>query len=56
VRSTEICTSGSCTAPINGTGCSDGAYYSSPPFSCTGDKVRQSACMLRYLIAQGFCT
>lgn len=56
VRSTELCTASSCTAPLTGTGCSDSTYYSSSPFSCTGDKVKQSACMLRYLITAGFCS
>jgi hypothetical protein len=55
VRSDEICDSGSCAAPLSGTGCSDLSFYAGAPFFCTGDRIVQSACMLRYLIANGFC-
>ena len=42
-------------APMPGSGCSDKSYYSGAPFNCSGDKVTQSACMLRVLITQGHC-
>jgi hypothetical protein len=56
VRSGQLCSTGNCSAPLSGTGCSDQSYYSGAPFSCSGSKLPQSACMLRYLIAGGFCT
>ena len=55
VRSSMICTSGFCSAPLNGTGCSDGSFYQDTPFFCAGDQQSQSASMLRYLIANNYC-
>jgi hypothetical protein len=57
VRSTKICTGGSsvCGVPLSGSGCSDQSYYAGAPFSCSGSKIPQSACMLRYLITHGYC-
>lgn len=55
VRSSQLCATGTCSAPLSGTGCSDKSYYTGAPFSCSGSMVAQSACMLRYLIVNGFC-
>ncbi len=55
VTAASICTGGSCTAPISGTGCSSASYYAGAPFYCSGAIIPQSACMLRYLILNGYC-
>lgn len=55
VTADSICSGGSCSAPINGTGCSDHSFYSGAPFSCSGTLFPQTACMLRYLILNGYC-
>lgn len=55
VTADSICTGGSCSAPISGTGCSDHTFYTGAPFSCSGTLFPQTACMLRYLIVNGYC-
>src|SRR5262249_46911801 len=53
---TELCdASGLCAAPLSGTGCIGGSYYTGPPFNCTSANglVFEGACMVRYLYSIG---
>lgn len=47
---------GACGPPIDGTGCAVEAYYSADPWRCRGDSTAVAACMLRRLLAEGYCT
>jgi len=48
---------GSCAAPLSGTGCVGGGFYSGPPLNCTSANgiPFEAACILRKLVAMGDC-
>ncbi len=57
-KSNTICDmSGTCTAPLSGTGCVGLGLYAGPPFNCTSANgvVFEGACMIRYLAQIGDC-
>ena len=53
-RSSEICDASGCSMGV-GTGCSDGPFFNVSPWFCSGDRVTQSACIVRWLIREGLC-
>lgn len=59
VKSGLICDpqSGTCTAPLSGTGCLGGNFYAGAPMNCNsaGGLAVEGACILRYLQANSDC-